>query len=332
VASWILGCAPAPAADAIPKSASAVSSSSRPAEPRSAPSVAPKPPSVSVADAERVLFLGKTPPSATAACPSSSPDEVRVACLIGQRYEHDRAAAKLALDLYAHSGDVAGLETAQMFDGGYRGTIQLVPELPIGKYRPHLAWVEEGTRDFDAVYSALDRAVAGRTRGYRWRALTLRFFRSVDRTTPNGFAGTWSYSYNVSGSLLHSAIDVRELMVHEIFHLNDGAHGDWSSGALAQIQADVIAKCGTKIECLRPYAPHDTIVRGGTYYAFQPGNGPAEYAAELAVRHFREHRALLKGEKLPGRPFKCGPAPNAKAWKAFVDEFWAGVDLVPACT
>jgi hypothetical protein len=32
------------------------------------------------------------------------------------------------------------------------------------------------------------------------------------------------------------------------------------------------------------------------------------------------------------RPFKCGPAENAKAWAALVEEFFGGVDLVPACT
>jgi hypothetical protein len=330
----LLACAPthAPAPEPVAKRAG-VSASTGPATSASDASFSPKPPAVSAAEAERVLFLGKTPPAVTAACASSIPAETRIACLIGQRYAADPAATKLALDLYAHAGDVAGVEPAQSFDGGYRGTIELVPELPIGRHRKHLAWVEEGTRDFDAVYVALERAAARRplSPAYRWRALTLRFFRSVDRTTPNGFAGDWSYAYNVSGSLLHSAVAVRELMVHEIFHLNDGAHGEWSSRALAKIQADVIAKCGKSIDCLRPYAPHDTIVRGGTYYAFQPGNGPGEYAAELAVRHFREHRAVLNGEKLAAKPFKCGPAPNGEAWKLFVDELWAGVDLVPAC-
>ncbi len=293
----------------------------------------PKPPAVSAAEAEKVLFLGKTPSSVTAACAAAVGDEARIRCLLTQRYDSDAAAQKLALDLYAQSGDVAGLEPRQMFDGGYRGIIELVPELPVGKHRKHLAWVEEGTRDFDRVYTALDLAAAasGKKIGYRWRALTLRFFRSVDRTTPNGFAKDWSYAYNVSGSLLHSAVAVRELMVHEIFHLNDGAHQEWSSSALAKAQEDVIKKCGKDIACLTPYAPHDTIVKGGTYYAFQPGNGAWEYAAELAVRHFREHRAVLDKQKLPGKAFKCGPAPNGKAWQAFVDEFFGGLDLVPAC-
>ncbi len=341
--SWALvtllvGCATRPAPErAAPKPSTpvAVAPSAAPSASTSedVPVVEAKPPAVSAAEAEKVLFLGKTPSSVTSACAASVGDEARIRCLLTQRYDSDAAAQKLALDLYTQSGDVAGLEPRQMFDGGYRGIIELVPELPVGKHRKHLAWVEEGTRDFDRVYSALDLAAAasGKKIGYRWRALTLRFFRSVDRTTPNGFAKDWSYAYNVSGSLLHSAVAVRELMVHEIFHLNDGGHDEWSSSALAKVQEDVIKKCGKDIACLTPYAPHDTIVKGGTYYAFQPGNGPWEYAAELAVRHFREHRAVLDKQKLAGKAFKCGPAPNGKAWQLFVDEFWAGLDLVPAC-
>ena len=73
------------------------------------------------------------------------------------------------------------------------------------------------------------------------------------------------------------------------------------------------------------------MVRGGTYYAFQPGNGVWEYAAELATRYFEEHWTLLQQKKLKRPAFKCGPQANATAWKLFVDEFFAGVDWVPAC-
>ena len=94
-------------------------------------------------------------------------------------------------------------------------------------------------------------------------------------------------------------------------------------------------KCGTKSTCLAPFAPNDTKVRAtGTYYAFQPNNGDAvhEYAAELAVRYFKEQtrdgraprscRALRSSADLPE---------NARAWQALVDEFFAGHDLVPRC-
>jgi hypothetical protein len=64
-----------------------------------------------------------------------------------------------------------------------------------------------------------------------------------------------------------------------------------------------------------------------------PGIPDAErskYAAELAIRWYREHRAITK--KLPRvAPFKCGPKENGEAWRLIVDEFFGGVDLVPAC-
>jgi hypothetical protein len=56
-----------------------------------------------------------------------------------------------------------------------------------------------------------------------------------------------------------------------------------------------------------------------------------EYGADLARRYYNEQRAMLKKERLPAKPFKCGPPENAKAWKLMVDEFFGGVDLVPPC-
>ena len=97
--------------------------------------------------------------------------------------------------------------------------------------------------------------------------------------------------------------------------------------------AAIVAKCGTKLACLEPYAPNKTVVRGGTYYAFQPDNGDTvhEYAAELAVRYFNEQREILTTTKLKRAAFKCGTPENARAWKALVDEFFGGRDLVPVC-
>ncbi len=91
-------------------------------------------------------------------------------------------------------------------------------------------------------------------------------------------------------------------------------------------------RCRSPSSGARMKMPRPTCVKGGTYYGFQPGNGPAEYAAELAIRHFREQRAILRGEKLrPRRRFKCLAKENAQAWRLFVDEFFEGRDLVPAC-
>jgi hypothetical protein len=56
-----------------------------------------------------------------------------------------------------------------------------------------------------------------------------------------------------------------------------------------------------------------------------------EYAAELAVRYYREHRAVLADDFGDTVAFKCGPEPNATTWTLLVEEFFAGIDLVPAC-
>ena len=129
-------------------------------------------------------------------------------------------------------------------------------------------------------------------------------------------------------------------LVHEIFHLNDAAHATtggrwWSERALGADYDAIVKKCGTSRACLAPFAPNHTTVRGGTYYAFQPGNGVVEYAAELALRYYREQRAVLFG--LPRsrggaeKPFKCGPPVNGRAWASMRDEFFGGVDVVPPC-
>ena len=151
--------------------------------------------------------------------------------------------------------------------------------------------------------------------------------------TPSAYAHQWTIAYNLSGSLHLSAPAVRETMFHENFHLNDQAHGDWSDRALSPMFDAVVRKCGTAMACLAPYSPGTTVVKGGTYYSFQPGNGVREYAAELAVRYWKEQRAALGQEPAtPGaRPFKCGPKENADAWKVFVAEFFAGIDKTGAC-
>jgi hypothetical protein len=73
-------------------------------------------------------------------------------------------------------------------------------------------------------------------------------------------------------------------------------------------------------------------VRGGTYYAFQENNGDAvhEYAAELALRYYREQRAVLRGEPT-GKRFKCGPPENAQAWGLVAAEFFRGEDRTGPC-
>jgi hypothetical protein len=141
-------------------------------------------------------------------------------------------------------------------------------------------------------------------------------------------------TYNLRGSLHRSGHAVRETLFHELFHLNDQQHGDWADRALQPLHDEILARCTVKgkpsTPCLAPYAPGKTKVRNSTYYAFHPGNGVGEYAAELALRYFLEQSAAVSGQKF-GKPFKCGPPDNARAWKLLVDEFYGGADFTGAC-
>jgi hypothetical protein len=247
---------------------------------------------------------------------------------VAARFAADARAQELALALFDADGDDVDVLPAESFDGGYRGIVSLVPALPVSGAREHLAWVAGALGDFDAFFRGLSQHTAPR---YRWRRLSVLFYRSVGNTTPNAFAWDWTVAYNVHGSIDTSADAARETLFHEIFHLNDADHGDWSPEHLGPLQERIRRRCGARSACLAPYAPTSTIVRRGTYYAFQPGNDAHEYAAEVATRFYRENRALLRGERGAGPAFKCGPVENDEAWRAVRDEFFGGVDLVPAC-
>lgn len=280
-------------------------------------------PQISRELAQEILFLSdeaKLVPKC-----DEGPERAQIVCLISARYAKDPAAAKIAVNLYEKSGTVAGVLPAQPFDGGYRGKLKLIPKLPVGPLRTHLEWSAIALLDFEDFFKKL-----GGTPNYRWRALDYRFFESVKRRTPSAFAVDWSVSYNTSGSLFGSEAGVRGTLFHEIFHLNDQERRNWSYRVLSPIFDAIVAKCGTKIECLKPYVADSIIVKGGTYYAFQPGNGVGEYGADLARRYYVENRAVLHGEKV-AHPFKCGTPENKKAWALIVQEFFGGVDLVPAC-
>jgi hypothetical protein len=255
-----------------------------------------------------------------------------IECMIESAYAKDPKAKAAALALYRESGHVAGVGAEEIMDGGYRGKIHLVPQLPTGAYRVHLERVLASARSIDEFFTKLfDQQPPP---AYRWREIQLRFVRSVGKRTPSAYASGWLVEYNVEGTLLTTTNGVRETLFHELFHSNDGAHKDWSARTLQKDYDAIVAKCpGAKIKCLTPYAPNDTTVRGGTYYAFQPnnGNGVHEYAAELAVRYWEEHMEMLAKKKLAKPAFKCGPAENARSWKAIVDEFFAGRDLTPPC-
>lgn len=247
---------------------------------------------------------------------------------IAARFRADPRAEAIALRLFERDGAIADVETAHRFDGGYRGMIAIVPALPVASARSHLAWTDAAFADFGAFFAALQGATSAHV-NYRYRDVHLRYFRSVGRTTPSAYALDWTIAYNVDGALMQWESGVRETLFHEIFHLNDQDHGEWSERALSTIYAALVAKCGTRTACLAPYAPASTKVRG-VFYAFYPGNGVIEYAAELALRYYREQRAALSGAPIPA-PFKCASPENARAWRLLAEEFFGGVDRTPDC-
>jgi hypothetical protein len=305
--------------------ASAVPASSASAEVDVPPAV----PRVKRDRAQKVLFPTGAPEGLSCA---AKEDDPFIRCLVEARFASHEAEKKDALALFDELGDVVGVEEEQDMDGGFRGRIHLVPELPVGQYKKHLGWILGAQRDVATFVRAIE-AKATKPLAYRHKALAWKFMRSVGRTTPSAYAGAWEVGYNVSGSLHANADAVRETVFHEVFHLNDQEHGNWSRSALGPIVDAIASKCGAKTACLTPYAPFKTMVRGGTYYAFQPNNGDIahEYSAELATRYFREQLAASRGATYPGGWFKCGPAENAKTMKALADEFFGGVDLTPAC-
>src|SRR5438067_1959314 len=97
---------------------------------------------IAFATAAKLLFGDATAP---ASCTT-------VACLIDARYAGDAKAKTVALALFDGTGDVAGVGPDEIMDGGYRGKIHLVPQLPIGDYRQHLVWVAGAMTDIDAFF------------------------------------------------------------------------------------------------------------------------------------------------------------------------------------
>lgn len=286
-----------------------------------------------------LVCLAATPATPTVALDTAKrllPSNARcddIPCLIEHGYATDAEARRLALALFESTGDVAGVGEEEQMDGGFRGAIHLVPQLPSNAYRKHLLWVSRGAAAVDRFFEGV---FAGQPKpDYRWRALEFRFVRSLVKHRPSAYANDWTITYNVEGSLNLNEKAVRETLFHEIYHLNDDAHGDWSAQHLNKDYRTILEKCGTHptLGCLAPYAPNDTTVVGGTYYAFQQNNGNTvhEYAAELAVRYFKEQSEMLAKGKLSRRAFKCGPSENARAWNSLIGEFFAGRDLTPGC-
>jgi hypothetical protein len=258
-------------------------------------------------------------------------DTCRVRGLIAWSYRGDPQARRLAVGLFDDFGTVAGVLPEQDFDGAYRGTLHFVPRWPMGPHRLQLSMTATALRNLDAFFAELERR-SKRAITFRWRPLRLRFFESVKRRTPSAIATKWMIAHNVKGSMFRDDDATLGTYAHELFHLNDEERGWWSKEALKGVFGRVVARCGTDTACLKPYAPDTTIVRGagGTYYAFMPGNGVSEYAADVAKRWVIEHRALLAGRG-PTLPWRCQTMENREAWTTVVEAFFSGVDLLPPC-
>lgn len=334
-ASLLAGCSsPQGTTVPVPRPRAAPPPSAAPAPAETAVPAADNPPStgdeVSAEDAERVLFLAThlRTDGLRKVCPPTLERDARVRCLIELRYEGQPESLALALNLYTETGSLAGLLPEETSDDGRGGKVHLMPARPIGRYREHLEWIVSAFRDYRRFAKGL--AAAGGNVSFEDRPLHLRFFYSETGGHPSAFAVNRNIGYNLYGALNVSDEAVRDTLFHEIFHLNDAWHEGWSSRALGALFEQITARCGKKSACLAPYSPTDTMM-GGTFYAFHPQGGVKEYAAELGLRYYREHRLVLEGKPLPVAPFKCGAPENRSAWRLVADELFGGVDLVPAC-
>jgi hypothetical protein len=211
---------------------------------------------------------------------------------------------------------------------GYRGeNVEVFSALPVGRYRRHLAWLEQSFVRYDAVLDALD-ARAASSIAFARHPKAFLFYRTRTPRYPSAYALDGVIGYNVEGPLYVSERDVRETIFHELFHVNDQLRDGWAERALTPIFSSIVERCSDDHACFGAFAPHSTIVPNGTYYAFDTRTRDVrEYAAELAVRYFVEHEAIVL-ERAPLKPaFKCNTPANASAWRAIADEFFAGVDL-----
>jgi hypothetical protein len=327
-----------------PKSVGAGSSSQAAQASQAAPPIEDTPPGASAAEpptgraagetraeaAERVLFLAThlRTTELRRICPATLDEDRRVRCLVAHRYEDEPEARELALTLLQETGSLAGLLPEETTEDGRGEKVHLLPARPVGPNREHLVWVIAACRDYKRVLEGLS------SHGpvtFRDRPVDFRFFYSAKGRMPSAFAATRNIGYNLYGAVNVSEDTVRDTLFHELFHLNDGWHGEWSRVALTPIYDRIVGRCGKRRACLSPYAPTDTLL-GGTYYAFAPKGGVREYAAEVALRYYRENRLVLQGKPLPVRPFKCGPSENRQAWDLLAAEFFGGVDRTPSCS
>jgi len=94
-------------------------------------------------------------------------DDEQIRCLMKARLVGDPQASQLALSLFETAGHVVGVLPEQDFEGGYRGTIHVVPQLPIGAERKHLEFTAGALTDLTPFLSAAGPAMSGGTQAGR---------------------------------------------------------------------------------------------------------------------------------------------------------------------
>ena len=116
-----------------------------------------------------------------AEAPDCRTDPDPIACMIDARFAKDAKAQTNARERYKTSGDLAALGVDEFMDGGFRGKIHLVPELPIGAYRKHLEWIAGTPRRSRRSTCLQMRAARERSRLTRDGRRVLRRRRSDTR-------------------------------------------------------------------------------------------------------------------------------------------------------
>jgi hypothetical protein len=266
------------------------------------------------------------------ACPESLDSRAHADCLLRLRFASDPEALDLARSLYSATNALVGIDVSGTIDG-YRGeNVELFPALPIGEHRHHLEWIRTSLVSFEAFVESL-AAHAPRPVSFQPRPRGFVFFQTATVSYPSAYCSDGLIGYNVRGPLHANQRDMHETLFHELFHLNDAMRsGGWSARALGPLFSSILDRCSDDHACFAPFAPHGTIVPGGTFYAFDRRTRDVrEYAAELALRYFLEHEEILAGGSVRRPAFKCLTDENQAAWSALVDEFFGGVDLTASC-
>lgn len=280
--------------------------------------------------AVRDLLCAVAPSGSCDVCLRRSTPTDAARCALEQAYAADPDAATVANELLSTTGAIAGVETETTIDASYLGKLPVSPVIPAGPYRHHLVWVRDALTTIEATFAELSPR-APEAVLFRTRPNGFRFYRTREKSYPSAYAEKGIVGYNVEGPLHDSPETVLRTLFHEIFHLNDEGHGRWSGSVLTSPYEAIIEACDDDHECLKPFAADDTVVPNGTYYAFDSRTRDVrEYAAEVALRYFIEHRTILAGEKLDS-VFKCAAKENETVWRLIVHEFFGGLDLTPPC-